>query len=87
MAQPMPFSPGVTVTSQPNGACATRKSASACCACSGRWFGAVRSERRNVVSWLITLNDPSTGWASKPMTVTLGLVHRRDASEPVPARR
>ena len=85
MAQPMPFSPRSTVTLAPNGAWDSRNAASASCASSGRWVGAVRSDRRKRVSGAITLKDPSTGWASKPITVTDGLVHRREASEPVPA--
>ena len=87
IAQPMPFSNLVTFTSAPNGACACRNAASASCASCGCWLGAVRRDRRNVVSGLTTLNEPSTGCASKPITVTLGLVHSLEASEPVPARR
>ena len=41
----------------------------------------------SIVEMCIRDRDPSTGCASNPMTVTLGFVHRRAASEPVPARR
>ena len=87
MAQPMPSSSGVTWTSAPKGACDSRNVTIACIAACGSWVGATRRLMRNRVSGLITLNDPSTGCASKPMTVALGLVHRREASEPVPASR
>ena len=50
----------------------------------GSCCGATRRLTRNVVSGLITLNESLTGWASKPITVALGFVHNRDASEPVP---
>ena len=63
IAQPMPFSNLVTFTSAPNGACACRNAASASCASCGCWLGAVRRDRRNVVSGLTTLNEPSTGCA------------------------
>ena len=78
MAQPMPFSPHLMLTTQSNGCMVDfrrRRQRLLRFSYVDAGFGAVRRLRRNVVSGLITLNEPSTGCASKPITVTEELVH------------
>ena len=85
MAHPRPCSPGVTVTSTPQGAASRRWSHSASIAICVSVPGGSRSDTFARAYGMTALIAPSTGGASSPMTETAGRVTSRSVSGPVPS--